>query len=121
MVKVKDFKDLENINVVSWSIRENADGCMISPERIAIRFVDVSGKYWEVCTYWKGYTDEMNHYYEYVAGKILNCIFHSLGLMKDRWIGYNCTLSEAVNQCRKELQAKHMEEEKYFLQKQYVF
>ena len=122
MKKVKEFTELKIITSISWSVREDADGdCVFSPEKTAIRFEDDADQYWEVCVFFIGWTDMMNEYNHYVSGKVLNCIFHSLGLLKDKWIGVNCTLNEAVNQCRKELPKKNAEENRYFLQKEYVF
>ena len=104
MKRVEDFNDLKKIVSVSWSLKEDAEGdYLFSPERSSVRFEDEEGNYWELCVYWVVWSDKMKEYHEYIAGRILNCIFHSLGLLKGKWIGSDCTLSDAVNQCRKEL------------------
>ena len=122
MKQVYEFNELKNITAVAWSVREDVDGdCIFHPEKVAVRLEDDSEQYYEICVYFVGWTDEMKECKEYVSGKVLNCIFHSLGLMKDKWIGYNCTLAEAVNECRKELQKRNAEENRYYFQKEYVF
>lgn len=123
MKKVDNFTDLKEIRAVSWSVRENADGeCQFGSERTSVRFEDNADQYWELCVYFIGWSDVMQEYQEYIAGKVLNSIFHmTLGILLGKWIGYNCTLSEAVNQARKELHKESAEEGRYFLQKEYIF
>lgn len=122
MKRVEEYTDLKNVTAISWSVREDADGdCVFSPEKVSIRFEDDAGHYWEVCVNFVLWSDIERQYNHHIIGLILNSIFHSLGLLKDKWIGINCTMSEAVNQCRKELPKKIMEKERYFLQDEYIF
>lgn len=120
--KVENFSDLKNVKSISWVAREDADGdWYFSPEISAVRFEDDLGQYWELCTYFVAWSEKMAQYNEYIAGRILNSIFHSLGLMRNKWIGVNIGLSEAVNLCRKEFPRDKPKIEHYFLQEEYIF
>lgn len=122
MKKVENITDLNSITAISWSAREDADGdSMFSPERVAVRFEDDSGQYWEIPIQFCLWTEEEAIRYEGIAGAMLNLIFSKLGITGGKWIGYDCTISEAVNHARAVLRKDPSEEEKYFLQKEYIF
>lgn len=122
MKKVDNFTDLKEIKAVSWSVRENADGdCSFSPDRVAVRFEDDSGQYWEIPIQFCLWTEEEAIRYEGIAGAMLNLIFSKLGITGGKWIGYDCTISEAVNHARAELRKEPSEEHTHFFRKQYIF
>lgn len=122
MKKVDKFEELTEIKSISWSVRENADGdCVFSPDRVAVRFEDDSWQYWEMCIYSCLWTEEELKRCEGVAEAMLNLIFSKLGINGGKWIGYDCTISEAVNHARTALHKEPSEETTVNNRNQYIF
>lgn len=122
MIKVDNYSDLKNVKAVAWSVRENADGdCMFSPDRIAVRFEDDSDQYWELVTYFVMWSEPEVRKNSNWAEVLLNLIFSSLDLLDGRWIGFNCTLSNAVNHARHKLKKDPDEETETWFRKELIF
>lgn len=122
MKKVDNFTDLKNIKSVAWSVREDADGdCVFSPDRVAVRFEDDAGQYWELVTSSVLWSDDKTQKNSNWAEALLNLIFSSLGLLDGRWIGFNCTLSDAVNHARKMIKKEPVEENEVWFRKEITF
>lgn len=122
MQKVERITDLKNITSVSWSVRENADGDSIfSPDRVAVRFEDDEGHFWEIITQSILWSEEQTKKMEGVAVAELNLIFSVLGVFDGEWIGYNCTISQAVNKARKRLKKESEEIGSSWFREEIVF
>lgn len=122
MKKVEKFDELKEIRSISWSVRENADGdCTFSPDRVAVRFEDDSDQYWEIPIQFCLWTEEEAIRYEGIAEAMLNLIFSKLGINGGKWIGHDCTISEAVNHARAVLRKDPSEEHSQNFRNQYIF
>lgn len=122
MPKVEKFTDLKNIDSISWVVRENADGdCMFSPEMSAIRFVDIEGNYWNVPVSYALWTENEARKKYSLAETLLNFALSYLGALDGEWIGFTCSLSEAVNKARKIFPKKVSEEKRHFFRTEYIF
>ncbi|MDY4641745.1 MAG: hypothetical protein SO412_08275, partial [Erysipelotrichaceae bacterium] len=121
-MKVNSVRELKGIKSVAWVVRENSDGdALFVPDKVAVRFEDAQGNYYDVLVQGIALTERQSCREFSIAETMLNLIIHGvLGIDKGHWIGFNCSLSEAVNTARKAY-PRESEEREYYAQKEYIF